>query len=92
MLSSALLHPIDMDQFGNAVADGTEVWTGSLPNGTFDSSHSQCLGWTSSVQTDRATAGDSFTTDSTWVWAPASGPPWDGYWCDDHHPVYCFQQ
>jgi len=96
LLSGALLHAIDMDENGAVVTQGNgpaaEVWTGSLVDGTFDSTYTQCQGWTSSLMADRATAGDAYTTDGTWVVAPPSRSPYSGFWCSDHHPVYCFQQ
>jgi hypothetical protein len=87
MLGGTILHAIDRDEHG-ALVFSEDVWTGTLPNGTFDPGQNQCMNWTSNQSADRGSAGSTQATDSSWVRQPSSG---QGYWCSDLKPIYCFQ-
>jgi hypothetical protein len=87
LLGGTLLHAIDLDEHGELVV--SDVWTGTLPDGTYDPGHNQCMNWTSNLSADRGSAGNTQSTDAFWVRTPTS--EFGGYWCSDPKPVYCFQ-
>ncbi len=88
LLDGSLLAAIDLDESGQPSA--TEVWTGSLADGTLDTNLTQCSGWSSSLSSDhQGTAGESSATDGRWLRSDLSflSP----YWCSDEKPIYCAQ-
>lgn len=88
LLDGTLLHAINLDADG-AFVWPTSVWTGTRSDGTFDPGQNQCVNWTSSQAADRGSAGNTGATDASWVRDSIS--EYQGYWCDDLKPIYCFQ-
>ncbi len=80
-LTSAPMHAIDHDEFGNPSPPGC-VWTGTDNGG--GASASFCKSWTSISMSDTATIGDPVGT-SDWTNAGTAT-------CNDVCRLYCFEQ
>jgi len=73
---------INVDQTGALVASDV-VWTGTNPNGSYDSSREQCGDW---IQTTGfATSGQTGLENDWWTNLTAAN-------CNGNHRLYCFQQ
>ncbi len=79
-------HPINQDENGTVVADGTNVWTGTHGAGTRQ--FATCSNWTSSSSSGRGVRGiaTGATANSRWT---ASGQAQD---CSFSRKLYCFEQ
>jgi hypothetical protein len=81
LAGSNLLHAIDHDESGKAVAP-TLVWTGTTQTGTvYTGSGGLCTDWTSS--SDTGAAGASNQTVASWT-SDVLEP------CTNAYPIYCF--
>jgi hypothetical protein len=83
LTSGALMNGIDMDEKGAALT-GSEVWTGTLTNGTYEGS--SCTDWTMPVNAETAIVGISGATDTTWT------KVYYQYCNYGYQHLYCFQQ
>lgn len=80
-------NPINIDEFGNPITPGTEVWTGTntagQPAGT-----NTCLDWTSISPGDVGQYGLTWwVVSSPQLWTDISNSP-----CDSLKALYCFEQ
>ena len=81
-LGGTLRHAIDINQ-NRSNNVGPLVWTGSLPDGTYDAIQGQCFGWTTNASVP-GTVGLATSADSGWSTYAAGA-------CDQPASVYCVQ-
>jgi hypothetical protein len=81
LIDSQLSAPIQIDESGNDAGDRF-VWTGTEPDGSYDTSDS-CGSWVN--VSGITSAGESNQTAS--VWTVATFEP-----CSNNHSLYCLQQ
>ena len=91
LLDGTLAIAIDVDEKGNTHLDReTEVWTGSLADGTNEPGGMTCNDWTDGTSGYKARGGKASQKDpiegkSNWSWATAP-------YCSEKHRLICFER
>jgi hypothetical protein len=85
LIDGLLVNPIDLPP-DYIRASNSEVWTGTLPDGTADLTNGNCVDWTSTNMADTAAVGITSTTDMTWTGV------FPQYCNRTNVRVYCFEQ
>jgi hypothetical protein len=81
-LTSGLFAPIDRTELNTSSNDA--VWTGTSPNAVV--TMNTCSDWTSNLNSDLGTTGDSSSAGDGWTDAV------EGDACDQKRALYCFEQ
>jgi len=81
LLDGGLQHAIDQNELDNAVAAGTLVWTGSIPDGS--PSGFDCTNWSTTLGS--ATVGDPTQSGS-------NATQFATDLCSKTHSFYCLQK